>query len=300
MSARMTATDYERLTEYVTRLISRRSPWSTTRLVHDVTLSGRSGPNQIDVLWEFVSPSGTPQRIVFECRKYRNPLKRKDVFAWRGVVEDIDTPELPTMGVMVTSTDYQSGARQVAETYGVVILQLREPTDHDIQGRMMEIGLLVSVRMPTVLTNIEVAACEELNPTPTGQIPVDAYDLVHADGRRERLDVLLWAGELAGLDQPPTPLHRVKKTFDPPATLLFEETPLLRVVSVTATVGEVEVDPVSLTIGGRDQIAWMVANVLDGTRVWFTHDERHYTSDDHQIREPQANEVLLGALRQLR
>ncbi len=138
----MTATEYELLTHRLMTLISKRSPLQTTRLEHDITLTGRSGPNQIDVIWEFLTPDGSPRRVIVECRKYRSPLKRQAVFAWRGVVDDLDSPDMPTLGVMVTITGYQSGAQRVADTYGVVILHLREPTGQDVEHRLMEIRLL--------------------------------------------------------------------------------------------------------------------------------------------------------------
>jgi hypothetical protein len=91
----MTATEYELLTQRLMRLIAERSPLQTTRLEHDITLTGRGGPNQIDVIWEFLTPDGSPRRVIVECRKYRSPLKRQAVFAWREVVDDLDSPDMP-------------------------------------------------------------------------------------------------------------------------------------------------------------------------------------------------------------
>jgi len=44
-------------------------------------------------------------------------------------------------GVMVTTTGYQKGAKAVADTYGIVITELRAPTDDDLQGRAVEVHL---------------------------------------------------------------------------------------------------------------------------------------------------------------
>jgi hypothetical protein len=42
-----------------------------------------------------------------EAIEYRSPLKRQVVFAWQRVVDDLDLPDMPTLGVMVwfTNTD---------------------------------------------------------------------------------------------------------------------------------------------------------------------------------------------------
>jgi hypothetical protein len=63
---------------------------------------------------------------------------------------------------------------------------------------------------------------------------------------------------------------------------------------VSATVGEHELPTEEITVGDRRQLAWMVANVLDHTRVWFTNTNRHYVSDDEQPGRANATDVLLG------
>jgi hypothetical protein len=105
---------------------------TTTRLEHNVRLRGHGTTNQIDVPWELKAADGSPRRILIECRHHGRRLKQKDVFAFDGVVRDLNSPELPTTGVMVTTTGSQSGAQSVANTYGVIILLLPEPTSNDL------------------------------------------------------------------------------------------------------------------------------------------------------------------------
>lgn len=128
MDNEMTSTEYETLTQQLLRLITKRAPVTTTRLEHNVTLRGRSTSHQIDVLWEFAAAGGNTRRVLIEGRRYKYSLRQKEVFAFRGVVDDLNTVDLPTTGVMVTTSSYQSGAKGVARTYGVGILQMREPT----------------------------------------------------------------------------------------------------------------------------------------------------------------------------
>jgi hypothetical protein len=69
----MDYTEYEKLTRDLVERISHLSPLATTCLKHNVVLPGRASPHQIDVLWEFTTPTGAAQRIIFEC-KHRTRL----------------------------------------------------------------------------------------------------------------------------------------------------------------------------------------------------------------------------------
>jgi hypothetical protein len=34
-----------------------------------------------------------------------------------------------------------------------------------------------------------------------------------------------------------------------------------------------------ILVGGRETLAWMLKNTLDGTRAWFMTDGRHHVTD---------------------
>jgi hypothetical protein len=218
----MTATEYELLTQRLMRLISERSPLQTTRLEHDITPAGRSGPNGIDMIREFLTPDGSPRRVIVECRKYRSPLKRQAVFAWRGAVYDLDSPDMPTLGVMVIVTGYQSGAQWVADTYEVVILHLRAPTDQDVERRLMEIRVQPTIRIPYIGPDVRIEATQVVAELPPGPVDVCDCELLRADGSTVSLADFLWSGELRGFDEPVIAPHRVTRIFGSPATLLFD------------------------------------------------------------------------------
>jgi hypothetical protein len=129
----------------------------------------------------------------------------------------LDSPDMPTLGVMVTVTGYQSGAQRVVDTYGVVILHLREPTDQDVERRLMEIQVLLTIRIPYIGPDVRMEATQELAELPPG--PIDACDceLLRADGSTVPLADFLWSGELRGFDEPAVVPHRITRTFTPPA-----------------------------------------------------------------------------------
>jgi hypothetical protein len=51
--------------------------------------------------------------------------QQQALHGWRSVVDDVGEAGIETIGVMVTTAGYQSGAQRVADSYGIVILELR-------------------------------------------------------------------------------------------------------------------------------------------------------------------------------
>jgi hypothetical protein len=290
----LTSKQYEQLTQRLIGLITSRSPVETTRLEHDVTLRGSSTTHQIDVLWEFREVNSSLRRIIIECRRfYSGSLKQAHVFAFKGVVDDLNTGNLPTTGVMVTVQGYQKGAQSVANSYGVVILQLREPTTIDLKGRLRQIRVEVEVRMPYIGPEVQIQAVRMLADYTPQRILANEYGLLLANGTSILLQDLLWSEVIGSLDAPPVAPHPVTRTFSPPAVLTLRGEPLAQITEVTASVGETLVPASSVAVAGSE-LAWMIANVLDGTRVWFTDTDRTHVSDDQNGGSTLATDVILG------
>ena len=228
------------------------------------------------VLWQFQDGLRT-RLVLFECRAYASRLKQSAVYAWRGVVDDVSAVHGPCEGVMVTSTGYQSGAQAVAETYGILILELREPQDADVAGRVMEIRVEITMRSP-YFEELTVEA-EELHVAAGPRLAWSTdLRLRYADGMEMPLADVLLTGELSAFDAAPTPPHRVERSFDPPATLLDDVMAVARVRRVSAVVGERQGEPSTTTIGVRDRLAWILKETLGGTCVWFTKDGKHHVT----------------------
>jgi len=272
----MDSTEYEVLTRLLVDRISQRSPVTTTRLDHNVVLPGRASPHQIDVLWEFTTEGGALHRIIFECKHRTGALEQNDILAFKGVIEEVSYKSVPTAGVMVHLTGYQLGARKIADTYGVIILELRSPNEKDVKERLMSFRLSFTARLP-VVKNWHFDFSEFLSDAL--DIPVLNYALeVEYDGQRHRALDLLKNGEII-VGSELTPLHPVIRSFDPPAILLVDGQPAARIRSISATVGEEQGDPFDFTIDGRKRLAWMVKDTLGGARAWFTRDGNIFFSE---------------------
>jgi hypothetical protein len=109
---------YEQLTEELVGPLGSAHGITTLRLERDVLLRGHATHNRIDVLWEFRLASSQLVRILFECRSYARRINQQALHSWRSVVDDAAEPGIETIGVMVTTTGYQSGAQRVADSYG--------------------------------------------------------------------------------------------------------------------------------------------------------------------------------------
>ena len=271
--------DYEEVTKALLTRLQFGAPVTTTRLERNVTLQGRSTANQIDILWEFRDSADRLVRLVFECRSHARPINQQALHSWRSVVDDISTDDTATIGVMVTRTGYQAGAQAVAETYGVLILELRAPEARDLEGRLSAIHLSVTLRMPQV-RDFRVQAVETLG----DELEIAAYlgelYLDDDDGHTTEVMRVLLDGELNSMGEEAAPMHRVVHRFDPPMTLRRNDTPLARVSAIEAMVGEIDADPWEFTVGRLEQVAWMLRNAVTGSRAWFAEDGRVWTTSN--------------------
>lgn len=262
---------YEELTEELVRRLGTAHAITTLRLERDVLLRGRATDNRIDVLWEFQRASGQPVRILFECRSYARRINQQALHSWRSVVDDLATPDIATIGVMVTTTGYQRGAQRVADSYGIVILELRAPTERDLANRWRSVRVELVARMPQV-TDLAVDATEQLVPDSTVNGALGEFVLDFENGTSELLMDHLLRGELASLEEPPTDPHPVTRTFDSPVLLRRRDQPVARAIAIRATVGEAQAEP--MVIETTAEIAWMLADTLTGSHTWFAVDGR--------------------------
>jgi hypothetical protein len=192
--------------------------------------------------------------------------------SWRSIVDDVSEPGVETVGVMVTTTGYQSGAQRVADTYSIVILELRAPTERDLANRWRSVRTELAVRMPLV-TDLSVDAIEQLAADATVNGALGEFFLDLEDGTRIRLIDHLLRGELSSIREPPTEPHPVTRTFASPVLLSHGDEPIARVVEIRATVSEAQAERVVIETSTAD-IAWMLADTLNGSRIWFADDGR--------------------------
>lgn len=274
MTDDLTPREYELLTRDLAGRLASSFGVLTTRLEQDTVVVGRATRNQVDVLWEG-EIAGSPHRIVIECKHYKRNVSQDKVHAFRSVLDDI-TDATPTTGVFVTKTGYQSGAQAVADTYGIVVLELREPTEGDMAGRALRIEVTATLRAP-VVEDLHIE-CTEVFGVVGGsvEVPRELSVVEYADGTRVSLDDLLLQGHTSPLGKPPTPVHPVRLTFEPPADLFVDGQRVFRFTALSALVGDSDAT-MTVNVGpGSDGVAYVVKSALDGMTAWFAHDGKVY------------------------
>lgn len=252
-------------------------------------VAGRATVNQIDVLWDLTDAAGQDYRIVFEARSHRHPIKQGALHAFRSVVDDIQDDARPVIGVMVTTSRYQPGAKDVAGFYGLLVLELREPTPTDLQNRH-EIVVTIAVQRP-IIEQVVFEAVEVYDETAHRSAALlERLTVSPPDGQAgepRSLDRLLTDGELGQLGEPRV-VHPVRRAFDPPQVLRVDGQPVASIQAVTAQVGEIAAPPVTVVITGPRSVALLLRDALTGARVWLGHDGEVWTVDFDQLRSQTA------------
>lgn len=271
MAEKKASREYELLVRDLIARLPIYADVTTTKLVHDTRLKGHATDNQIDVLWDFTDAAGQDHRVIFEARSYARTIEQGKLHAFRSVVDDLQDPSRPVVGAMVTTQGYQRGAKQIAETYGVLVLELRQPTAGDMKDRLAQIDLTV-VPQFVAITDVKFEAVDVYDPSATGTTRAVEHMTVVAHGddacsERALRDVLT-AGELGELGKPRAP-HVVQRTFDPPVELWVDGSRTALIRGIVATVGETQGRPATATVGGIENIAYLLRDALTDARVWF-------------------------------
>ena len=278
MTTPPSSAEYEQLVESLVRQLAKRAPVQTERIQWDEDIKGHATTNQIDVVWDFVDEHGQPHRVVFEARSYKSAIKQGQLHAFRSVVDDIQDPTRPVTGVMVTTARYQAGAKAVASTYGVVVLELREPGDDELDGQLQQI-IVNATPVLAIVEDVAFDAVELLAENVKGGIAMlGAFEVALADGQVIAMSHLLCDGEL-GTSNELRPVHEVRRDFDPPALLRMEGHDAARIRAVTASVGDFVAPPVTATIAGPEAVAWLLCNSLTGARAWIAEDGEFWAID---------------------
>lgn len=67
--------------------------------------------------------------------------------------------------------------------------------------------------------------------------------------------------------------------FDPPQVLRIRCKQVALLGAVTADVGNSQGPSTRVTVGGLENVVWMLRNALTGARVWFAQDGRVWTTE---------------------
>lgn len=268
---------YEALTVDLIERLTDMWGGATSRLERQVLMRGRATSKVVDVLWEGLI-DGAPFRMIFECKKHKRALNQDFLHGFRSVLDDLDDGTLPTLGVLVALNGYQLGARRIADTYGIAVLEMRPPTAGDVRGLLTQIRFTALVRAPYVedvafdwCTSGDAAGHSEGYYSGT----LADFTVQSCEDAPVGLADLLLENELSTLDAPPTADRVVRREFAQPVSVLLRGERLGDVRAISGRVGELEHESLMSVGPGYKGVEYLLKNSLNGVSVWFTRDRTY-------------------------
>ena len=279
-----TGIPYEVLTQQIFQSLHDQDEVNNIEVKQNVTLQGKTISHQIDVYWEF-ERGGIVYRAVVQAKDLGRPVIQSQLLAFKAILDDL--PSQPR-GVFVTRSGYQKGARVYAEAHGIALYELREPTDKDMEGKVMTIRYRLSIFVPTS-TDIEpifdqdwiVAECRRRG------FGLDEHTEISISGREDQVSLLNERDEnvgtfrtvIAGMfpeDFVELPRTRKEHLFAEPTFLMTGNTrfPKMKLLGVRATI-TVERRNEEQVLRGEDFVGFVLRDVIG--------DKTHIIDKDRQV-----------------
>jgi len=150
-----TGKDYESLVEDVFKQIMEQDNVQTLKIEKNKIIQGKTTTHEIDVYWEFFV-GRIQYTTIIQAKDWGTKVPQGEILKLKSILEDI--PGQPR-GVFVTKTGYQKGAVDVANANGIMLYELRKPTEQDWKGRIKTIHLNFHAYVPS--TKVEMVADNE-------------------------------------------------------------------------------------------------------------------------------------------
>ena len=137
--------DYEILTQWIFDQILNDKRVKTIDVKHGIDLQGKTALHEIDVYWEF-EIGGVTYKTIVQAKDWKTPVDQGKLIQFKGVLDDI--PNQPR-GIFITRKGYQRGSREFADKNGIVLYELREPTEKDQADWIKRIHLHIDMSTPS-------------------------------------------------------------------------------------------------------------------------------------------------------
>lgn len=273
-----TGVPYELLTQMIFDAILKQA-WegvNNIEVKHDVTLVGKTTTHQVDVYWEF-EVGGIKYATIVQAKDWTNPVNQGELLKFKAVLDDL--PAQPR-GVFVTPTGYQQGAINYARAQGILLHELREPTDADKRGRVISVnvGLSAYFHRTTEIRFmhderwlVEEAVRLQLNETPSIRFGKELEEVTLFDESGKGIATLKELTDsfhtLGNAEVPPT---RVTHEFAEPTFIEtgVDKFPRLKVNAVEAIIAVNKVDQ-EIKLVAEDIVGFILKNVVEDSERVF-------------------------------
>lgn len=99
---------------------------------HNTIIEAYDGNYQIDGYIEFTM-MGIKYKTIVECKHYKSPITREKVQVLYGKIQSLGAQK----GILVSTSNFQSGAMEYARSHGIALIQMTEAgTNFETRDRM--------------------------------------------------------------------------------------------------------------------------------------------------------------------
>ena len=273
-----TGEPYEHLTKDIFDQLVNQTEVDTVKLKHNVKLQGKTTTHQIDVYWEF-DRGGIKYVTIVQAKDWQQPVKQGQLLQFKGVLDDLP---FQATGIFVTLTGYQQGARNYARGNGILLYELREPTEVDWEGKVKTIVIRLEFffRESSDINFVHdkewvaeerhkrgISEDEPLKLCITGR--TDETLIYDEDGQKiTTLKDIINSFVLPSSEE----ISSVKKkhSFSEPAFIHtgIEKFPKLKLKALEATIS-VSKDVEEIRLNGEDIVGFILKNTLEGSQYTF-------------------------------
>lgn len=267
-----TGIEYEKLTQNVFRQIINQNTVQNIEVKHDVNLKGLTTTHQIDVYWEF-DFGGIKYKTIIQAKDWKSKVPQKEMLAFKAILDDLP---YGTKGIYVTKNGYQSGAINVAKSYGISLYNLDEPTDDDWEGKIKTIEIQFDIKSPVYESiSVEFDGNWFKDNVPNAKDYVggklfDGNTVLYDDFGNKYCILKEIIEEL--LSQSPEGITKQTYKFDNNVYMPLDDTVKAKVLSLSGNFGY-RIYHDTLKIDGGKLIGWILKDILE---------DKSYTFDKQQ------------------
>lgn len=117
----LTPTEFEKWCAEILRGYAEESNLQDFVIMHDERIVASDGNYQIDIYAEFTALE-IKFKVLCECKKYKNRVSREKVAVLHRKLESIGAQK----GIMISTSDYQSGAIEYAKEHGIALIKVED------------------------------------------------------------------------------------------------------------------------------------------------------------------------------
>jgi hypothetical protein len=270
-----TGLEYELITKKIFEEILAQDSVNTTKIEHDIILKGKDSEHQIDVFWEFEA-GGIQYSNIVQAKDWRTTkVNQGELFKFKCILNDL--PGQPR-GIFVTKTGYQKGAKEFANKNGILLYELREPTEKDWEDRISTIKLNISIYIPNVkdviIESDKKWMKSERKRLEISEDEIETFDLNGDSILYDELDVEISTIDsiIKSLITEEGELEETERTYKfDNATFIKTDNPKIPKIKITEIKCTISVGKINerIILKAEDFIGFILKNVIDDTEKRF-------------------------------